>query len=125
MEALGGNAESSGFYSNGAISPVNDEVRGWTDAALANDEFVVSISDRAVQASWSQGLGLAGLGDAVARRREYVHLEPLATILDVGRFRERIRQLAAYADLPPQQRERIERFLATPEENPDRIRRAE
>lgn len=98
----------------------DEEVRNWTDAALENDQFVISVADRAVRTSWTQGLGFSGLGDLVARRNEYVDLDPLAALLDITRFRERVQQLAADTELNPEDRARIARFMAVPEGGPGR-----
>jgi hypothetical protein len=55
------------------------------------------------------------MGDRVALRTEYVHLAPLAALVDVARLRGRISSLAGSPDTDPAHRAALERFLATPE----------
>lgn len=96
-----------------------EEVRRWTDAQLNNNAFIVNFADRSVGHSWSQGMGGFGLGDTVARRQEHVNLEPFARLLDLDVLRRRVTELLARTDLPEDARQKLERFRATPERNPE------
>jgi predicted KAP-like P-loop ATPase len=98
----------------------DDEVRRWTDAWLADDGFVVLLTERVIQTSWSQGLGFGGLGDVVARRNDYVHFEPMQAIIDIPRFRVRVNDLLDRDDLTDEDKAQLERFNATPERDPRR-----
>lgn len=94
------------------------EVRQWTDAQLANDSFVVNFSERSVGHSWSRGLGVSGLGDRVARRNDYIDLQPFAELVDIPRLRERVRELLSRQSLPEDDRKKLQRFLDMPERTP-------
>lgn len=97
------------------------EVRQWTDAQLANNEFVILLADRMIHTSWSQGIGGFGsLGDVVARKNNYVRMGSYTELLDVDRFRRRIDELLVSQDLPETDRAVLERFKATPERDPER-----
>lgn len=95
----------------------DNEVRSWTDAQLVDDAFVAALAADVVQVSLSHTMG-----DRVARRTEYVHLTPLATLVDIARLRSRISSMAGSPDTDPAYRPALERFLATPERDPDRRR---
>lgn len=94
------------------------EVRQWTDVQLANNDFIINFAERAIWHSWTQGMGLFGDGDRVARRHDYVNLEPFADVLDVPRFRERVNQLLEEPNLAEEDRQKLEKFATTPEEDP-------
>lgn len=95
-----------------------EEVRAWTNSQISDDAFVVRLADHLVQESWSAGMGGFGfLGDTVARKKEYVSLEPLKPLLDVTRFKERLTELLESAETDPADRAVIERFQVAPERN--------
>lgn len=97
------------------------EVRQWTDAQLANDDFVVSFAEKIIRETWTQGIGGFGfLGDLVSRAQRYVHLAPYEDLLDVERFRARVDELLARADLAEDRRQVLAQYKATPERNPER-----
>lgn len=91
------------------------EVRTWTDARLADNAFVAALARDVVRASLSHAMG-----DRVARRTEYVHLAPLAPLVDVARLRSRISSMAGSPHTDPAHLPALERFLATPERDPAR-----
>lgn len=96
-----------------------EEVRAWTDVQLENDRFVVAVAKDAIQVSWSYGMGGFGsLGDRVSRQSEYIHLEPLSALLNLERFRTRVRSLVARDGLHEADRAVLEHFMATPERDP-------
>ena len=98
-----------------------EEVRAWTDRQLANDAFVVTLAKDLVRESWSTGMGGFGfMGDRVARKTEYVHLEPLQPLLDVARLRERVTTMLKSAGLDAADRLALERFQAAPDRDPMR-----
>jgi len=97
------------------------EVRKWTDVQLTKDDFVVTLAKDVISEMLSQGIGGFGsLGDRVARRSQYVHLEPLSPLLDIQRFKERINSMLEASDTNPSDRAALERFKATPERDPNR-----
>lgn len=96
------------------------EVRKWTDNRLADDEFVISLAEQTIQTAWTQSMGFAGLGDVVAKRRDYIDLTSLSELVDVSRLRERVTERLSRNDLPQSDRDRLERFMATPERDPRR-----
>ena len=97
------------------------EVRTWTDNQISDSAYVVRLAEHLVQESWSAGIGGFGfLGDTVARKREYVNMEPLKSLLDVARFKARVTELLQAIDTDPTDRAVLERFQVTPERNPMR-----
>lgn len=97
------------------------EVRQWTDAQLENNDFIINLAERLIRHSWTQGMGLFGDGDRVARRHDYVHLEPYTAVLDIPRFRTRVQQLLEDPNLPEDSKRKLERFTAVPERDPGSI----
>jgi hypothetical protein len=71
------------------------EVRRWTDDQLASDRFVVMMAKAMCAIGWSQGMGLDGGGDLVARRMVRVNTRIFRDILDVDRLERRIGELIA------------------------------
>ena len=100
----------------------DEEVRAWTILQLSDAAFVVRLAEHLVQESWSAGMGGFGfLGDTVARKKEYVHLELIKPLLDVERFKERVTELLQSAETETADRAVLERFQASPERNPSRL----
>ena len=100
----------------------DEEVRAWTNSQLSDAAFVVRLAEKLVQQSWSAGInGFGFLGDTVARKKEYVHLELIKPLLDVERFRERVTELLKSAETETADRAVLERFQASPERNPSRL----
>lgn len=97
------------------------EVRTWTDRQISDDAFVVRLAEHLVQESWSAGMGGFGfLGDTVARKNEYVRMEPLKPLLDVACFKKRVTELLQATETDAADRAVLERFQVTPERNPER-----
>ncbi|WP_315764406.1 P-loop NTPase fold protein [Bradyrhizobium sp. SZCCHNS2005] len=94
------------------------EVKAWTADQMATNVGVRALAAAFTSHSWSQGLGMAGLGDAVAKRSIHVNTESLDKILDRTAFRARVEEVAE------QEQETVVReFLAAwkrEEENPRR-----
>lgn len=87
------------------------EVRRWTEGQLESDAMVVRFAQAFTSHSWSQGMGINGLGDRVARRNVRAAIQGLETIIDKERFRARVEALAASTSLQPEELETIGVFL--------------
>lgn len=75
-------------------------VRVWTSAAFASDDGVRQLSKAFTSYSWTQGMGLAGLGDLVAKRTTRVNLRGMARLIDLDAFRLRVEAVAAAGTIP-------------------------
>ena len=87
------------------------EVKQWTDKKLAEDGMVVKFAHAFTSYSWSQGIGFAGLGDRVARRNTRASVDSLGSIMDKGRLRARVEELAAKNTLTKPDAEIVRTFL--------------
>lgn len=103
-----------------------EEVRAWTDKQFDNDTFIVGMAAATIRQSWSYGIGgLGSLGDRVSKKYEYVNLEPLASFLDIGRFRDSVSKMLLRTDLEPAQRTILQKFKDAPEDDPGNRKRRE
>lgn len=75
-------------------------VKRWTTAQMATDEGVKQFAIAFTSYGWSQGLGMGGLGDLVARRTTRVQVKGLDRLMDVVEFRRRVEEVAARAMSP-------------------------
>lgn len=75
-------------------------VRQWTAAQMATDEGVKQLAIAFTSYGWSQGLGVGGLGDLVARRTTRAQVKGLDRLMDVVEFRRRVEEVAAGATSP-------------------------
>jgi predicted KAP-like P-loop ATPase len=75
------------------------EVKAWADAQMDNDAMIVVFAKAFTTYSWSQALGLGGLGDVVAKRRTDAAVDGLDNILDKGKLRRRVEELATRGGL--------------------------
>ncbi len=71
------------------------EVKAWTAAQMKDDAMIATFVRAFTSYSWSQGLGIAGLGDRVAKRNTRANVDLLDQIIDKPEFRARVEQLAA------------------------------
>jgi predicted KAP-like P-loop ATPase len=71
------------------------EVKAWTATQMKDDAMVATFAKAFTSYSWSQGLGMAGLGDTVAKRNTRANVDPLDKILDKPALRARVEELAA------------------------------
>ena len=71
------------------------EVKAWTAAQMKNDAMIAIFAEAFTSYSWSQSLGMAGLGDAVAKRNTQANVDHLDKILDKPTLRARVEELAA------------------------------
>lgn len=70
------------------------EVKAWTAAQMNDDAMIATFARAFTSYSWSQGLGMAGLGDTVAKRNTRANVDVLDKILDKHVLRARVEQLA-------------------------------
>jgi predicted KAP-like P-loop ATPase len=70
-------------------------VRAWTSAAFATDEGVRQLAKAFTSYAWTQGVGFAGMGDAVAKRVTRVSPTGMARLMDLDAFRLRVEAVAA------------------------------
>lgn len=75
-------------------------VRAWTSAALATDDGVRRLAKAFTSYGWTQGLGFAGMGDAVAKRVTRVSPAGMARLMDLDAFRPRAEALASAGGNP-------------------------
>ena len=75
-------------------------VKQWTSGQLATDEGVKQFAVAFTSYSWSQGLGMGGLGDLVARRTTRAQVKGLDRLMDVAEFRRRVEEVAAGGSSP-------------------------
>jgi predicted KAP-like P-loop ATPase len=71
------------------------EVKEWTAAQLKNDAMVATFARAFISYTWSQSVGIFGLGDTVAKRNTRANIEHLEKIIDVSTLRARVEELAA------------------------------
>jgi predicted KAP-like P-loop ATPase len=87
------------------------EVKAWTATQMKEDAMVAVFAKAFTSHSWSQGLGMAGLGDTVAKRNTRANVDSLDKILDKSMFRDRVEHLAA-ENVPNDDGVAIGEFLA-------------
>jgi hypothetical protein len=83
---------------SGTHSPAEDdgaEVKAWTAEHFKNDATIAIFARAFTTYSWSQGIGMAGVGDIVAKRNTRAGVGSLDKVLDVAALRSRVEELAA------------------------------
>ncbi len=70
------------------------EVKAWTGKGMDDDAMVATFARAFTSYSWSQGLGMAGLGDSIAKRNTRASVDRLDELLDKSTLRARVEQLA-------------------------------
>lgn len=86
-------------------------VMTWTKGQLDIDESVSMLAQAFTGESWSQGMGIVGLGDRVAMRDVRASVEGLGKIIDVGEFRRRLEAIEKDESLDKKLKERVLVFL--------------
>jgi hypothetical protein len=71
------------------------EVLAWTTAKMEDDSMIAIFARAFTSHSWSHSLGMAGLGDRVAKRNIRANVDSLDKILDKTTLRSRVEELAA------------------------------
>jgi hypothetical protein len=75
-------------------------VRAWTSAAFATNDGVRYLAKAFTSYAWTQGMGLAGMGDVVAKRVRRVSPSGMARLMDLDAFRPRVEAVAAAGENP-------------------------
>lgn len=75
-------------------------VHAWTSTVFATDGGVRQLAKAFTSYGWTQGMGFAGLGDAVAKRVTHVNPQGMARLMDLEAFRARVEALAAVGESP-------------------------
>ena len=88
------------------------EVRAWTDPLLTDDDALVILAKKMTGESWSQGIGIAGLGDRVAQLRLRVQIDEYTNILDVERFLAELKRIHASGQLDSASQKTVDDFIA-------------
>ncbi len=88
-----------------------DEVRAWTDALLGSDHALIILASRMTGTSWSQGLGMFGLGDRVSTPHVQVQLDETTDIIDVPRFMKNLEELQRSGRLDDESQSIVDIFL--------------
>lgn len=71
------------------------EVKAWTTEQFKSDAAIVTFARAFTTHSWSQGMGMAGLGDVVAKRHTRAGVSSLELVLELPAFRARVEALDA------------------------------
>ena len=82
-------------------------VRAWTSAVFATDNGVQQLAKVFTSYAWTQSMGFAGMGDAVAKRVTRVSPQGIARLIDLEAFRPRVEAVAATGASPE-----VQEFLA-------------
>jgi predicted KAP-like P-loop ATPase len=87
------------------------EVKAWTASKMEDDAMIATFAKAFTSYSWSQGLGMAGLGDTVAKRNIRANVDALESILDIAKLRARVEQVASSGTLPDSDMDAVRQFL--------------
>lgn len=87
------------------------EVRAWTSNQLNSVESIALLAKAFTSESWSQGMGVGGLGDRVAVRSFRVSVKGLEELLNIGEFRRRLEELESGEDIEEKLKNDISVFL--------------
>jgi hypothetical protein len=71
------------------------EVKKWAQKQLKDDAMVPTFAKAFTSYSWSQGMGMVGLGDTVAKRNTDANVDSLDKVLDRDQLRKRVEEVAA------------------------------
>jgi predicted KAP-like P-loop ATPase len=86
-------------------------VRKWTNKGLMDEKTLAAFAKAFTSYSWTQGMGMFGLGDRVAIRNTRAAIEHLEDIIDKERFRQRLEEIKDSVGLTAQEKEDIRAFL--------------
>jgi predicted KAP-like P-loop ATPase len=86
-------------------------VKAWTDKQMSSDEGVSFLAKAFTGESWSQGMGMFGLGDKVAMRNNTASVDGLESIMDVDQFRQRLEEISKSTTIANSLKENVEIFL--------------
>ena len=75
-------------------------IRAWATALMDTEVGVRQLVNAFTSYGWSQGMGLHGLGDAVAKRTTHARVKSLGKFVDLDVFRCRAEEVAAKGEAP-------------------------
>ncbi len=93
------------------FSEDGSEVKARTSNQLKIDKSVSMLARAFTGESWSQGIGMVGLGDRVAMRKVRAQIESLEHIIDVGEFRRRLEEMEKNEAFDKELKENVSVFL--------------
>ena len=73
-------------------------VKGWTNKQMKDDEKLSKLARAFTSESWSQGLGMSGLGDRVSVRNVRVSIDMLDVVINIVEFRRRLEEIEIEID---------------------------
>jgi predicted KAP-like P-loop ATPase len=88
-----------------------EEVREWASEKLDDNAWVISFARAFTHYSWSQGMGMFGQGDLVAKRTARVSLESLRQFFEVEELRARVQEILDSREISENQRATLGEFL--------------
>ncbi|MBD3330331.1 NTPase KAP [Candidatus Peregrinibacteria bacterium] len=88
-----------------------DRVKEWTNEQLNSDVSVSILARAFTSESWSQGIGMFGLGDRVAIRNVKASVGSLDSIVDITEFRNRLEAIESNAEFDENLKEFVTVFL--------------
>lgn len=88
-----------------------DKVKSWTNEQMKDVEKLSKLACAFTSESWSQGMGMFGLGDRVAMRNIRASVDSLDAIIDVPQFRRRLEEIENNNNVNEKQKENIVVFL--------------
>ena len=86
-------------------------VLAWTKEKLKSDEAVSMFAQAFTSESWSQGMGIAGLGDRVAIKNFKASIDGLEKIIDLIEFRRRLEEIENKEQIDEKLKEKVIIFL--------------
>lgn len=87
------------------------EVRAWTDPLLQNDEALVIFAKEFTGKTYSQGVGICGLADRVAKEGIRVQKNEVTDLLNVEEFLARLERLQTAGTLDESAQKIVDDFL--------------
>lgn len=71
------------------------EVKKWAKKHMKDDAMIATFAKAFTSYSWSQGMGMFSIGDAVAKRNTQANVGSLDKVLDREQLRKRVEEVAA------------------------------
>ncbi len=87
------------------------EIRAWTDPLMDDDDALVIFAKAFTGESWSQGIGMFGLGDNVATRTIRAQIDENVDVIDLAAFRSGLERLQKGGTLSEEKQAIVDVFL--------------
>ncbi|MBV8548298.1 MAG: hypothetical protein JO126_02435 [Alphaproteobacteria bacterium] len=88
-----------------------EEVLKITSSALKDDDFVLNLAFSSVGQTWSQGMGMIGLGDLVAVGKSKINKTDISNVADLDVFMKRLIEVRDGGKLSADQQEGLKAFF--------------